>query len=417
MWDGGVGTKITPRSTDFRSRETSPVQDSSEASERPSGKTLGNLLPSCRCRACDPGAYCSVASTKWGQTVVGDVRPAGGPGRRPTIYDVAAVCGVAASTVSRALSRPSRVSEHTRARVVQVANELGYTTARTAPVRGPWRGSSIALIVPDITNPYFFGLIRGAERQARAAGSTLVLVDTEESPELEAVLLRRLADAVSGFVLGASRLPDDRIRELSTQVPLVLVNRDVKSIPRVLMNSAQGVRQAASHLASLGHRRVAYLAGPPASWLSSRRWGVLQAAGRRLGLELVKIGPLAPTVAAGTTGADSPLLDGVTAIVTFNDLLAVGVLLRLRERGVEVPGQVSVVGFDDIFGADFTHPPLTTISAPTETAGRGAVDLLLGALADPAGSGQSSMVLPTRLTIRESTAAAIQSGAKGVGVC
>lgn len=338
-----------------------------------------------------------------------------GTGRPPTVYDVAAACGVAASTVSRAFSRPDRVSASTRARVLEVAAEMGYRPSPIARALPSGRTTNLGLLVPDITNPYFFDLIRGAERQAAAAGYTLLLADTEESGEVEGTLVQRLSRSVDGLILGASRLADSRLEETAAQTPLVVVNRKVDPIPQVIIDSAHGIRQAAEHLASLGHRRIAYLSGPRASWQSARRWRVLQDTGRRLDLDLTKIGPLAPTVAGGAAAADAALLKAVTAIVTFNDLLAIGVLRRLSTRSIPVPDQVSVVGSDDIFGADFANPPLTTLTAPIETAGRSAVDLLLSTMGPGVASQRRNVVLPTRLTIRESTAPAAPDAARDPG--
>ncbi|GAA5029843.1 LacI family DNA-binding transcriptional regulator [Actinopolymorpha pittospori] len=334
------------------------------------------------------------------------------PGRTPTIHDVAARCGVAASTVSRAFSRPERVNPATRQRILSIAAQMGYHPNPIARALPSGRTRTLGLLVPDITNPFFLDLIRGAERAAATAGYTLVLADTEETSQQETTVVDRLTGAVDGFVLASSRLSDARLREVYAKTRLVVVNRRVRPVPGVLIDSATGTRQAAEHLASLGHRRIAYLAGPRASWSDARRWRTLQAVARQRDLSVVRIGPLAPTVEAGVAAADAVVLNDVTAVVTFNDLLAIGVLRRLRARGVDVPGQVSVVGCDDIFGADFCHPPLTTLTAPIESAGRSAVDLLLSLFDgdEPGAPPRQDVVLPTRLTIRDSTAVAPTTG-------
>jgi LacI family transcriptional regulator, repressor for deo operon, udp, cdd, tsx, nupC, and nupG len=333
------------------------------------------------------------------------------PGRAPTIHDVAARCGVAASTVSRAFSRPERVNHATRQRVLDAAAELGYRPNPIARALPSGRTRTLGLLVPDITNPFFFELIRGAEKAAATSGYTLVLADTDESDDTETTIVERLTRAVDGFVLASSRLSDNQLRAAHETVPLVLVNRRVSPVPGVLIDSANGTRQAAEHLASLGHSRIAYLAGPRASWSDARRWRALQSVARRRHLEVSRIGPLSPTVDGGVSAADAVLLENVTAVVTFNDLLAIGVLRRLRARGIRVPDELSVVGCDDIFGADFCDPPLTTLTSPIDTAGRAAVDLLLDRIDQnrpsvrPAAHqpGSRDVVLPTRLTIRDST--------------
>jgi DNA-binding LacI/PurR family transcriptional regulator len=172
------------------------------------------------------------------------------------------------------------------------------------------------------------------------------------------------------------------------------------------MDSAGGMRQVVEHLVALGHRRCAYLAGPRNSWSNRERRRGLRTAPRR-GLEVVELGPFAPRFEAGMHAADLALAEGVTAILAYNDLMAFGVLTRLNDRQVDVPGEVSVVGFDDIAMAAMCTPPLTTVAMPTEQAGRTAVDLLITLLGSPPGSdGDGRRALPTQLIVRGSTSTA-----------
>jgi DNA-binding LacI/PurR family transcriptional regulator len=173
----------------------------------------------------------------------------------------------------------------------------------------------------------------------------------------------------------------------------------------VLMDSADGMKQAVQHLAALGHERVAYLSGPRSSWSNRQRRRGLASAVAATGLEVVELGPLAPTFAAGHHAADLALATGVTAVVAFNDLMALGVISRLAERSVAVPTEMSVVSFDDIPMAAMCTPPLTSVAMPTELAGRVAVDLLLSLLRpEGAGGDRSQRRLPTQLIVRGSTA-------------
>ena len=321
-----------------------------------------------------------------------------GPRRPVTLHDVARRAGVAVSTVSRALSTPERVNVRTREHVQAVAAELGYRPNRLAQALHTGRTHMLAVLIPDITNPHNFGLVRGAEAQARAAGSTLVIGDTQGGPELEAAHLDRLASSVDGFVLAASRLPDDELRALAGRSPVVLFNRRVEGLASLVTDSADGSRQIVDHMVALGHRSLAYLAGPPVAWSDAQRWRALSEAAEAAGIRIVRCGPFAPTLDGGPAAADVGLATGATALVAFNDLLAIGALRRLAERGIEVPRQVSVVGYDDIFGADFCSPPLTTVAGPVDDAGRMLVDVLLAGR-DPA----PEITLPTQLRIRGST--------------
>lgn len=343
---------------------------------------------------------------------VGPTGPEGrsGRGRRgplppaPTIYDVAAEAGVAASTVSRAFSDPGRVNVRTREHVVGVARRLGYQPNPMARALPSGRTQTVALVVPDITNPHFFGVIRGAERQVNAAGFTLILVDTQESAEAEARHVERLSRAVDGIILASSRLPDERIQALAKGRVLTLVNREVPGMHSVVSDQSEGSRQVVEHLASLGHRSLVFLGGPRASWAGARRWRALAATAPRLGVTAQRLGPFPPALAGGAAAADAAIGHRATALVAHNDLLAFGVLRRLAERGVRVPEDVSVVGYDDIFGADFCTPPLTTLAGAGEKVGRAAVDVLLRVLEHgTAELAPQSIVLPSHLVIRAST--------------
>lgn len=329
----------------------------------------------------------------------GDDRP---KGRAATITDVARLAGVAASTVSRALSNPGRVNVVTRERIEEAAASLSYVPSAHAQSLTSGRTGSVALLVPDIANPFYFDLIRGAQRQLRAAGYTQLLVDTEESHEVEEETLDVMLKAADGVILAASRLDDARLISAAGRQPLVTVNRDIPGVPSVIIDTPTGVRQALTHLHSLGHRRVAFVAGPSDSWSSARRWEALQSAAEDLDIELSFIGPWAPNAAAGGAAADAVTASSVTACVVFNDLLAIGMLTRLTERGIKVPTDLSIVGTDDIFGAEFCHPPLTTVAAPIEEAGRVAVTMLLTQL-ETRGTPRMRTTLPTYLRTRQSS--------------
>ncbi len=331
--------------------------------------------------------------------------PRGGESRaRPArLADIAARTGLATSTVSRALTRPGRVHAATRARVEQAARELDYVPNRAARALNSGRTGSIAVLVSDVTNPFYFGILRGTARQSRAAGLLQLLVDLEESGELEDALLGRLRHSVDGAVLAASRLPDRALAALDPAMPVVVLNRRIPGVPSVVIDTPGGVGHAVEHLVSLGHRSIAYAAGRQGVWSNEQRWRALARAAARLGARAVRLGPF-PTTRwpAGAAAADAALNARVTACIAFNDVLAIGMLRRLSERGVDVPGELSVVGCDDIFGADFCSPPLTTIAAPLEDAGRLGVSMLVARLRpDPPAA--RAAVLPAQLVIRSST--------------
>jgi DNA-binding LacI/PurR family transcriptional regulator len=322
--------------------------------------------------------------------------------KAPTINTVAAAAGVAASTVSRALSNPGRVNPVTRRRIEEIAAELGYARRSHEQTLMPGPLKTIAVFVADITNPFYFDVIRGTQQQLRAAGYAQLLVDTEESGELEADMVNRLRGSFDGVILAASRLSDKKLSALGESVPLVVINRKVKGVPGVVIDTPTGVVHALEHLVSLGHRDIVYVAGPARSWVNEVRWRALRQAAAEHDLEVRRLGPFTQNRMAGPAAADAVLNSGATACIAYNDLVAIGILGRFRERGIDVPGRISVVGCDDIFGADFCHPPLTTLTAPIEQAGRVAVSMLLGVLERRPG-GRTQVTLPTHLTVRGST--------------
>ncbi|MFZ4895994.1 LacI family DNA-binding transcriptional regulator [Plantibacter sp. Mn2098] len=333
------------------------------------------------------------------------MEPLGDAGRsRPaTLADVAAASGVATSTVSRALSNPGRVNQITRERIERAARELDYVPNSHARALTSGRTGAIAVLVSDVTNPFYFGIIRGTQQQLKAAGYTQILIDTEESDELEDGMLQKLRPSYDGAILAASRLTDRRLSALAKEIPLVAINRQTASVPSVYIDTPRGVHEALGHLVSLGHRTIAYVSGPPTSWPNEGRWRALVRAAAELGVEAIRIGPFSPKKHAGAAAADAVLNTDATACIAFNDLLAIGMLMRFTERGVRVPDEISIVGCDDIFGADFCNPPLTTLTAPIEEAGRAAVSMLLSRIDSDLPTVRRTATLPTHLTVRSST--------------
>lgn len=289
----------------------------------------------------------------------------------------------------------------TRERIEAVARELNYVPNSQARALTSGRTGTIAVLVSDVTNPFYFGIIQGTQQQLKAAGYAQLLIDTEDSHEHELEMLHKMRRSLDGAILAASRLSDPALLRLAAEMPLVTINRNVRGLSCVVMDTPAGIGQGVEHLISLGHKDIVYVAGPANSWPNQARWQAMRTAGSRHRLTFRRIGPFPPGRASGSAAADALLNTGATACIAFNDLLAIGMLGRLRERGVRVPADISVLGCDDIFGADFCHPPLTTLTSPIEQAGRTAVSMLL-----PQVDGRAvrrSVVLPVHLTIREST--------------
>lgn len=321
--------------------------------------------------------------------------------KRTTIYDVARGAGVSASTVSRAFARPGRVSSATSERIHAVAAELGYRSDAVFRVSSPSRTRVIGLAVSDITNPFYFGIIRGAERAAATADFTLMVGDAHESADAERRMLDRHLPLVDGMVITSSRLSDQDLRTLARRVPVVVLNRKVTGLPCVVPDNPRGIRRAVEHLAALGHRRIGYVAGPEASWADGVRWRSVREACLELGLDDQRIGPVIPTVSGGRGAARRVKEAELTAVITYNDLLGVGLLRGLTDLGVDVPGEVSVVGFDNTMAAELVG--LTTVASPAVLLGETAVLYIVNLVNGTARTRDALSVLPVRLVTRRST--------------
>lgn len=323
-------------------------------------------------------------------------------GAAPTISQVAEAAGVSRSSVSRAFSKPGMLGEETVRRILATAERIGYAPNHTARALSTGRYANVALIVPDIANPFFPPMIQAAQAEADQSDFCVFLGNSGEDPEREDELLARFSGQVEGVVLVSSRLSEERIRHHAGRKPLVLVNRDVKGIPRVLIDSGPGVVEGVGHLHALGHRRVAYVSGPRQSWSNRQRQSAVVRQGRRLGIAVSVIATPVPSYEAGKTAAASILEVGVSAVMAFDDLTAQGIIAGLQERGVAVPEQVSVIGCDDVlYAASF--PALTTVSSRSAEAGKTALLLLLDQLRLGT-KGNIRYSLDTHLVVRRTTA-------------
>jgi LacI family transcriptional regulator, repressor for deo operon, udp, cdd, tsx, nupC, and nupG len=328
----------------------------------------------------------------------------GRPGRPVTIYDVAGAAGVAPSTVSRAFSRPGRVNAATAERIRQVADDLGYRANPLARALSTARSHMIALVVSDVANPFYSEIIRGAQSTAAQAGYTLVLTDAQESDRVERASLERTLPVVDGVVLGGSRMSDSAIRMIAKQKPVVVLNRAVVDVPCVVPDNAGGIQRAVEHLSRLGHDSLTYVAGPEASWADGMRWRSLQDTAADLQLKVRRIGPFSPNVPGGMRAAEELAPAPPTAVVAYNDQLAIGMIRGLSSRRVKVPEHVSVVGFDNIVAAELVTPGLTTVAAPLHLEGATATKALLAMIEGGPSRTGAPMVLPVRLVERGSTA-------------
>jgi LacI family transcriptional regulator len=337
-----------------------------------------------------------------------------------TIRDVARVANVHPGTVSRALNVETRglVNPETAERVLKAADQLGYRPNRIARGLKTSRSHTIGVLIPDITNPLFPPILRGIEDRLDEAGYTSLIVNTDNDAERERVYLEAMRGRqVDGFISATARLDRELVVELAAAgTPLVLVNRSLEdgSVPAVTVDDRKGIALAVDHVASLGHERIGHVGGPQNLSTGHRRYVGFLEAMERAGFEVpdehVRFGAYFTEDEGAKACAE--LLDAapeLTAIVAGNDLLALGCYDTVEARGVSCPGDLSVVGFNDMPFVDRLRPPLTSVRIPQREIGKVAADLLLEQLGGGSDSHDEILLEPT-LVVRGSTGEPGQAG-------
>jgi DNA-binding LacI/PurR family transcriptional regulator len=330
--------------------------------------------------------------------------PATRPSSVPTISDIAKAAGVSTSTVSRAFSHPEMLKEETVNQIRSIATQLNYVPNPMARALSTGRQGNIAIVVPDIANPFFPPLLRAAQATADAAGFSVFLGDSDEDAKREQRLVNKLMMQVEGFILASSRMHDQKILELAKRQPVVLINHDTLGLPRVLIDTVAGIDAAVAHLVNLHHRSLVYVSGPAASWSDQQRRAAVKRASARHKVKIISVPASRPTFDAGKEVTAGILGLDATAAITFDDYVAHGLLAGLAEHGIIVPRDFSVIGCDDVLGAS-TYPALTSVSARCDEAGRMAADLLISTL-QTGRQADVRCVLDTCLVVRDTTAPA-----------
>ena len=321
---------------------------------------------------------------------------------RARITDVARIAGVSLATVSRVMNGNPTVDATLAARVRAVAADLGYTANPVARSLVLGRTQTIAVVIPDLANPTFQGILRGLSRAAADDDYHVLIADSAEQVDVEVGLVTTTRRRTDGVVLCAPRMPaGDLAGVLPSVTPAVVVNRlPQDAAPTVSADYGTAMGQIVEHVYGLGHRRIAYLSGVVGSVSGSARQSALEAArAAHSDLEILEL-PAGVGFDSGAAIVDDVLASGATAALAFNDLVAMGLLSSLAERGIRVPDDISVTGFDDIPFATYTTPPLTTAAVPAAELGQRAW-AAMRALLD--GTQPQSAVLTPELVVREST--------------
>lgn len=331
-----------------------------------------------------------------------------------TLRDLAKRLGVNPSTVSRVLNRDPnvRISETSRARILDLAAATGYRPNRLARSLKLQRTHVIGMLIPDVTNPLFSALFRAVDEVASATGYQVILCNTGDSPVRLEQHLEALSEGhVDGVLIATAHRTDPVIEKLRyRRLPYVLVNRrrDGDEDTFIIPDDRNGARVAIEHLVSLGHRRIAHIAGFLEISRSADRLN-----GYREAMESFSLEPmvwLTPAAGLDEVAGEMGLVELLkspqrpTAIFAANDLAAVGVIASARHMGLEVPRDLSVIGCDDIPMSKYIEPSLTTVRYPFHEVGRRATEQLVGLIQGEfrGNEHRAQIVLPVELVPRGS---------------
>jgi LacI family transcriptional regulator len=338
--------------------------------------------------------------------------------REMTIKDVARQAGVGIATVSRTLHGSAQVSPKTAARVLQVVEELGYRPNSSAQSLASGRSHMLGLVVSDITNPFFPELVKGFEDVALLNGYDVLVASTNYDPTRTALCVRRLIERkIDGVAIMTSEV-DPSLKDTFARRKVPLVFLDVgsvgKGVSNVKVDYGTGISQAVEHLSQLGHRRIAFISGPDRLASARERRDMFIAR-----LTLPRMDPPREILLEEGNHRVDGGLDAMrrllrrtpppTAVIASNDLTAIGAMRALRQAGLRVPEDMSLVGFDDIQMAEFTEPPLTTVRLLRTEVARLACAALMQLIGSP-GTG-AEFHMSTALIVRSSTDAVHHSTA------
>jgi LacI family transcriptional regulator len=336
-----------------------------------------------------------------------------------TARDVAKRARVSTSTVSHVLNNTRWVSPDLRERVQSVMQDLGYepnAVARSLKIK---RSNTLGLVISDIGNPFFTAVVRGIEDVAQERGYTIVLCNSDEDPAKEEGYLRILAARrVDGLMLAPAGVRHDYLVRLArAHFPLVFLDREVPDLPiaAVMLENRMAARDGVRHLIRLGHRRIAMVAGRPLITTTIDRIAgyrqALEEAGIPFDDRLIVSGGSRTEPARLATDEVLNVDPRPTAFFVANNLMTIGAVAAIHGRGLAIPRDIALVGFDDFPWADVFRPRLTTVAQPTYELGRTAAELLIARIAGGLDSPPERIVLPGRLVIRESCGTPVGGGA------
>ena len=336
--------------------------------------------------------------------------------RTATIADVAARAGVSTATVSRALGKPDSVRAETVAIVMEAVRACGYTPNSSARMLRTQRTNMVLVVVPNIANQMYSHVLRGIDTALAPAGYGVIIGNLDSAPGNQARLVEfAFARQVDAVILLCGYIPGSHGRSLSEAgLPIVSLCAPIgdPAIPDICADDEAGGREAGRFLASLGHRRLAYAAGPKGSVVDTARWTQFRQAAIEAGVaasDIVRVEGEAGarfSFASGMAAGESflALPDRPTAVFCASDEIAMGLMKVVRRAGLRVPADISVVGFDGIDQVDYLDPVLSTMRQPRQEIGRRGAEVLLRMLDGTVAAADHRIRLPVELLSRESTA-------------
>jgi DNA-binding LacI/PurR family transcriptional regulator len=327
-----------------------------------------------------------------------------------TSHDVAKQAGVSVATVSRVLNASPHVSPNARRKVLRAVKALNFQPNRTAQRLRAKQSKVIGLIISDIQNPFFTSVVRGIEDVAYANGYSVVLCNSDEDPAKEKLYINVMrAETVAGVILASTTESNPLVGELlDHRIPVIAMDRRIKnrSIDSVLVSNLRGARAAVIHLIKQGHRRIGFIGMPLTRTPGKERLAGYENALREHGLAVSRqFVRIADAKQLGGHDATLELLSrqsNITALFVANNLMTLGALNAIRERGLKIPDDISLVGFDDMPWAALLQPPLTVVAQPTYELGKQAAELLLERLQKP-DKPVTNVQLETTLIVRGSS--------------
>lgn len=326
--------------------------------------------------------------------------------KKVTIRDVAKAAGVAPSTVSRALSATERVSSETTRRIFEIAERLGYQMpGEAAAIPSPELRRLVGIVVPDLTDSYCAAVVHAVEHECFGHGFSLVVAESRGSASWERMALDGVLRNCDGALLFAPRMQNAQIRDYAERIPLVVLGRQVRGVGNAVVDLTTGIGQAVSLFAVRGYERVAYLAGPDFAKDAGARFKALESACDEHELAVRHLWPGEPTFEGGRAFVGKYLEDPTGAVIAYNDMMALGFMAGMRERGYEAPRDYAIIGFNDDVSARAATPALASVRMSCDALGSSAARLLLRRLEGVDGEGSlrdAYVTVPSSLVARGS---------------